>query len=155
MENDRINHTSQTAARRGDANSKSDACGEIGAQDSDRGDKETAAAETYGDGLCEHDLPVLGAQRQHHLAEDEQKGAGDEKGAEVAGIVNGAGESADNEEEEGLDATNPRDGRWVRRGEERGFVVGLVRSEGIDYAPDISLAASHRPKKTSYPEYAQ
>lgn len=131
MEDDGVDDAAEGAACGGDADGHADARAEVGAEDGDGGDEQRARADADAEGLREEDLPVRGTQREHHLPEDEHEGAEQQEFAEVARVVDGAGQGADFEEEERLDAANPGDAGGGGGGEERGFVIGLVGAKSI------------------------
>lgn len=137
VEHDGVNDAAKGGARCGDANGHADACGEVGGEDGDAGDEQRAGSDADAEGLGEEDLPVRMGEGEHHLAEDEHEAAKEEEGAEVAGVIDGACEGGDEQEEEGLDAADPGDGGGAPRGEQLGFIVGLVGAKGIYNAPRI------------------
>lgn len=62
---------------------------------SDGGDVEEAGADTLQDALGEEDLPVLGAEGEHHEGEAHEERGDDEGGEEVAAVEERAGSYAD------------------------------------------------------------
>lgn len=131
MEDDGVDDAAEGRPGGRDADGHADARAEVGAEDGDGGDEEGAGADADAERLRKEDLPVGSAQGEHHLPEDEHEGAEEEEFAEVAGVVDGAGQGAHFEEEESLDAADPGDAGGGGGGEECGFVVGLVGAKGI------------------------
>lgn len=123
-----------TPARR-NANSQAPPAREIRRDQRQHRSEETAVPKTDTHALREKQLPVLCREGRREDPEDLQDGAEEEDGAEVACVCEAAGEGADEEEEEDLDAADPGDvGGWAREG---GHVVGLEDAEGVDEAPGV------------------
>lgn len=109
--------------------------GEIGRHQGDGGTEHQAAAQALAEALGQEQLPVARAQRGHEDAEQLQHGAGGQHGLEVAGVGGAAGEGADEEQQEDLDAADPGDvGGRVAQGL---HVVGLEHAEAVDVAPGV------------------
>ena len=102
MEHNRVHHSPQTTPRDRNARRERLPRAEIRGYDRDAGDEETAAADSYAEGLREDGLVVGCAEGCHEHSEDDEEGPGEGEGAEVAGVVEGAGGDSDSEEEVGL-----------------------------------------------------
>jgi hypothetical protein len=76
----------------------------------DSGDEQRARTNTDADALREEGLPEGRTQGKHYLAEDNEEGSAGEEGADVAHVVEGAGEEAKELDHECLNAPDPGDG---------------------------------------------
>ena len=81
----------------------------ISRDDSHTGDKKTAASNPDADALCQHDLPVLGANGRHHHTEYDQERTSCYERPEVSCIVQRTCPDADQKEEVRLDGSDPGD----------------------------------------------
>jgi hypothetical protein len=85
--------------------------------------------------LREEDLEIGFGERGHEEAEDTEKGADHEDGAEETSVAETPGEGADEEEAEDLDGADPGD---VRGGSVEFLdVVGLEDAEGVYETPRV------------------
>lgn len=107
----------------GDADGEGAVAVEVGGEHGEGRAEEAAVGDADADALREQELHVRGALRGGEDAEREEHGAGEEDGAEVAGVGEAAGDGADEEEQKDVEGADPGDfaGGAV---EERG-VVGL------------------------------
>jgi len=104
---------------------------------SDEGDAwgvEDAGADTDAPALGQHDLPVSGAEREHHDTKDREKGADVEQRADVPAIVDGPRDHAAHDQEDALDSPYPGNG-VCRDIWEGALVVRLVGAVGAEQAP--------------------
>ena len=82
-------------------------------------------------------MPVCVADADHEVAECDDGRAADDEEAAVAGIPEGAGEEAEEDEDEGLDAADEGDEGGVFVGEGGGGVVGVEDAEGVGEAEGV------------------
>lgn len=73
VQHDGVDDAADAAAGGGDAGGGGQACGEVGAEDGNAGNEEAAGADADAEGLGQEDLPVLSAETEHHLAEDDEE----------------------------------------------------------------------------------
>lgn len=99
----------QRAARAREADGERAAGAKVLRQDG-RGRQE-GQAHPYADAhaLREEDVPVRRPQRGHELAEHDEEEAREEEVAEIPGVVEGAGDHADEHHEAGLQGADPGD----------------------------------------------
>lgn len=100
MEDDGIEDAAEATAAGGEAVGEGFLCGEVLGEDGDRGDEETAVAESDADALGEDELPVLGADAGHEEAEGDEERAGADEEAKVARIIERSCHDSDEEEQE-------------------------------------------------------
>lgn len=108
--------------------------------DGQHGAEDAAVAEPHAQALREKEVPVLGAEGRGEGARDEEDGAREEDGAEVARVGEAAGEGADEEEEECAERAEPGNVAWGAV--EEVHVVGLECAKRVYEAPERSGGVS-------------
>ena len=107
MEDDRVDDAAEGGARGREPDRERQVRAEVGGQNGDAGDKQAAGADADAQRLREDRRPQRVAQREHHLTEHDEEGPRAQQVVHVAGVVDGAGQRADEEEQEGLQGADP------------------------------------------------